>query len=92
MVAHTCHPIYVGNLNRKVMVQAYLGLDTRPYLRDNKMKKNCGCESSARAPVWQVQVPEFKPQHCKKKGRKKRRCSLHYVIKVLTFTTFQRLL
>jgi hypothetical protein len=35
VVAHTCHPSYMGNINRWVAVHIRLGLNTRPYLKNN---------------------------------------------------------
>jgi hypothetical protein len=35
VTAHTCHPSYVEELNRRIIVQAGTGINVRPYLKNN---------------------------------------------------------
>jgi hypothetical protein len=35
MVVHTCHPSYVGGINRRIMVQADLYKNVRLHLKNN---------------------------------------------------------
>jgi hypothetical protein len=35
----TCHPGQTGSINRKITVQAFLGIKVRPYLKNNQRKK-----------------------------------------------------
>jgi hypothetical protein len=34
VVACACHPSYKGSINRKIVVQAGLGINLRPYLKN----------------------------------------------------------
>jgi hypothetical protein len=38
-VAYTCHPIYAEGVNRRMVVQAGLGIKAKPYLKSNQSKK-----------------------------------------------------
>jgi hypothetical protein len=42
IVAHACHPNYEGRLNRRIIVQAGLGLNARSYLKYNESKNQLG--------------------------------------------------
>jgi hypothetical protein len=35
MVACACYPNYVGNINRKITVQASWAINVKPYLKNN---------------------------------------------------------
>jgi hypothetical protein len=35
MVTHTCHPSYVGSINRRITVQAGMGINVSPILKSN---------------------------------------------------------
>jgi hypothetical protein len=35
LMAHTCYPSYTGRINRRTVVQASPGVNTRPYLKNN---------------------------------------------------------
>jgi hypothetical protein len=35
VVVYACHPRYIRSISRKVTVQAYLGKNLRPYLKNN---------------------------------------------------------
>jgi hypothetical protein len=39
MVEHSCHPSYAGSINRRTIVQASLGINMRPYHKNNQSKK-----------------------------------------------------
>jgi hypothetical protein len=39
MVAHICHPNYMGSINRKIMVQASLGIKLDPHLKNKQSNK-----------------------------------------------------
>jgi hypothetical protein len=47
------------------MVQAGLGKNARPWLKNAKAKKGWKHSSSGRVQAYQVQSPEFKPQNQK---------------------------
>jgi hypothetical protein len=53
MVVCTCHPSYVGIVNRRITVQAGLCINARPYLKSNQMKMGWV--------VIQVVEPRVKP-------------------------------
>jgi hypothetical protein len=38
-VTSTCHPSYMESVNRRIVVQASLGIKVRPYSKNNKAKK-----------------------------------------------------
>jgi hypothetical protein len=40
VVAYTCHPSYKGNINRRMEVQVNLGINVRPYLKNNQTQKS----------------------------------------------------
>jgi hypothetical protein len=50
--AHACHPSYTGSLNRRTAIHIGLGYKSETLF-----------EKSGRAPIWQVQGPELKPQY-----------------------------
>jgi hypothetical protein len=50
MVEDTCNPSNVGGIGRRIPVQASLGINMRPYLK-NKAKKGWGHGSSCRVPA-----------------------------------------
>jgi hypothetical protein len=39
VVAHACHPSYVGSVNRKIVALANLGKNGTPYLKITKTKR-----------------------------------------------------
>jgi hypothetical protein len=43
----------------------------RPHLQNNQSKMEWRCDSSFRAPPWQAQSPEFKPQSRQNKKKKR---------------------
>jgi hypothetical protein len=51
MVAHTCHPSYVGSVNRRIMVQGSLGINTRTYSKNIYSKKSAEGIENARSLV-----------------------------------------
>jgi hypothetical protein len=59
MVALACHPSFLGNLNRRIEVQARLDRNVRPYLK-NKAKR---ARSVLQVEKSQAQGPEFTPQY-----------------------------
>jgi hypothetical protein len=44
MVAHTCHPKSVGSINRKIVVQASLGIKQDPISNTTKPKRTRGAQ------------------------------------------------
>jgi hypothetical protein len=42
VVVHTCHLNYVGSINRRIVVQAGLGMKGRPSLKNNPKGKKSG--------------------------------------------------
>jgi hypothetical protein len=36
VVAHDCHPSYMGSINRRITVQAGQGISERPYLKNKQ--------------------------------------------------------
>jgi hypothetical protein len=48
MMACTCSPSYTGRVNRKIIVQAGLVVNMRPYLKNNQIKKGWGHGSRGR--------------------------------------------
>jgi hypothetical protein len=55
MIVHACYPSYKGSLRKRITVQADLGINTRPYLKNNKTKRAGGV----------TQVVEYLPSKCK---------------------------
>jgi hypothetical protein len=55
MVALTCHPRHVVNVNRRITVQANLGINARPYSKIPKAQRAMGV----------TQVVEHQPSMCK---------------------------
>jgi hypothetical protein len=55
VVMCACHPSYAGSKNRRITVQACLDMSTRPYLKNNKSKKDWRYGSSGRVLAQQVQ-------------------------------------
>jgi hypothetical protein len=51
MVAHACHPSYVGSINRRITVQANLGINVRPQSKNKKRKNGWWSGSHDREPV-----------------------------------------
>jgi hypothetical protein len=49
MVAHTCYSSYLGGTSKKIKIQASLGRNVRPHLKNNESKKGWGSGSSDRA-------------------------------------------
>jgi hypothetical protein len=61
-------------------VQAGPGIKGRACKKNDKSKKGWACDSSGRAPIWQAQSPEFKPQYHKKKDREKLSISICFYL------------
>jgi hypothetical protein len=60
-----------GNTNKRIPVQSCPGRKARTYLKNNESKKGWGHGSNSRAPDWQAQDPEFKPQYHQEKSKNK---------------------
>jgi hypothetical protein len=72
MVAHTCHPSFVENINRRTAVQADQSINSRPYLKNTLKQKWLGvCLKGYSAPN-KPKAMSSNPSTIKK-GRKERR-------------------
>jgi hypothetical protein len=66
-VVHACHPSLLGSINRKITVQASLGINAKPYLKNNQIKKGWEHGLSGKGSALQVGDLKSKPQCCQKK-------------------------
>jgi tagatose-1,6-bisphosphate aldolase non-catalytic subunit AgaZ/GatZ len=66
LVAHTCHSSYVGSTNRKIVVQAHMGIKQDPISKTTNAKR---AGRVARV-IEQVVGPEFKPPSTAKNKQK----------------------
>jgi hypothetical protein len=51
MGAHVCHPSHMGSINRRIVVQACPGINTRCYLKNSKNKEVWWSISTGRVPA-----------------------------------------
>jgi hypothetical protein len=70
-VAHAVIPATSRSLKWEDRGPGWPGQTVRPYLQNNSSKKGHRYRSSSRVPALQVRCPEFKPQYCQKKKKKK---------------------
>jgi hypothetical protein len=61
VVVHICHPSYTRGINRRIVVQIGLGINVKPYMKNNDNTKALVHDSSGKE-------PEFKPSTTAKKS------------------------
>jgi hypothetical protein len=67
MMVHAYHPSYEGNVNRRIAIQAFPGINVRPYLKN----KRAGEVAQVVEGLLNKCEAEFKPQYCQKEKEKK---------------------
>jgi hypothetical protein len=60
MITHACEPSYKGGMGRAITIR---GLPQDLTQKITRVKKGYRHDSSNRVPVYEVQGPEYKPQH-----------------------------